>query len=86
MIKYLPRLKGKIKLKVINEKEKNIIYLDEGEQLIVKTLFKNKVGIEIKCKNRSLYVEDIISKDIKNLKIEQKELEKLREYNRKNNL
>ena len=73
-------------MKVIEEKNKKILYLDEGEEILVKTLFKNNVGINIKCQNHSLYVDDIISKKIKNMSIEQKELEKLKDYNSKNDL
>ena len=73
-------------MKVIEEKNKKILYLDEGEEILVKTLFKNKVGINIKCQDHSLYVDDIILKNIKNMSIEQKELAKLKDYNSKNNL
>ena len=83
---YLPRLKGKIKMKIIKEKEKDIIYLDEGEEILIKTLFKNNIGINIKCHNHSLFVDDVILKDLKNMSIEQKELKKLKEYNKNHNL
>lgn len=73
-------------MKVIKENEKDIIYLDDGEEILVKTLFKNNIGINIKCQNHSLFVDDVILKDIKNISIEQKELEKLKEYNKNNNL
>ena len=73
-------------MKVIEEKNKKILYLDEGEEILVKTLFKNNVGINIKCQDHSLYVDDIILKNIKNMSIEQKELAKLKDYNSKNDL
>ena len=73
-------------MKIINSKNKKILYLDENEEIVVKTLFKNNINVSIKCQNHSLYVDDVISKDIKNLKLEQKELEKLKEYNKNNNL
>ncbi len=73
-------------MRVIKEKIKKIIYLDEGEEILIKTLFKNNVGINVKCQNHALYVDDIILKKIKNISIEQKELAKLKDYNKKNDL
>ena len=72
-------------MKIIKENGKDMIILDEGEEIIVKTLFKNNIGIDIKCYNHSLLVDDVKLKDLKNMSMEQKELEKLKEYNKKNN-
>lgn len=72
-------------MKIIKENGKDMIILDEGEEIIVKTLFKNNIGIDIKCYNHSLFVDDVKLKDLKNMSMEQKELEKLKEYNKKNN-
>ena len=72
-------------MKIIKENGKDMIILDEGEEIIVKTLFKNNIGIDIQCHNHSLFVDDVKLKDLKNMSMEQKELEKLKEYNKKNN-
>ena len=78
MMSYLLRLKGKTKVKEIEEKNKKVIFLDEGDVLEVKTLFKNRVNIHIECKNNALYVEDILEQRIQQIKLEQEQLEKLK--------
>ena len=66
-------------MKIIEEKHNKVIVLREGEEITVKTLYKNKVNIQIKCKDHSLYVLDIEDKRLKQIKTEQEQLNKLKD-------
>lgn len=72
-------------MKLIEGEKQHELFLDEGEVLQVKTLFQNKITIQISCKNHTLYVEDIIQDRIKEIKLEQEELEKMEQKWKKEN-
>lgn len=70
-------------MKIIEENGQQVIYLQEGDNIFVKTMFKNPYTMNIKCLNHSLFINDIIDKRLKEIQIEQEELKKMREQNKK---
>lgn len=66
-------------MKIIKTETQNELFLDEGEEIQVKTLFHNKITVRISCKNHTLYIEDVIQDRIKEIHLEQIELEKMKE-------
>ena len=67
-------------MKIIEEDKKKIIYLDNEEELEIKTLFNSKIILHISCKNHTLYVEDIVEKRIQQLRLEQEQISNLDDY------
>ncbi len=80
---YLSQLKGKTSVKLIEEKNEKILILNEGEELRIKTLYKNKISLKVSCHDQALYVEDIIDKRIEQIKEEQIALASLKKQNKK---
>ena len=83
MMIYLSQLKGKTSVKLIEEKNEKILILNEGEELRIKTLYKNKISLKVSCHDQALYVEDIIDKRIEQIKEEQIALASLKKQNKK---
>ncbi len=70
-------------MKIIEEKKAKTLILEENDIVNVKTLKGNPITIEIKCINGCLLIEDVPSKRIKEVSMEQTELEALKQYNQK---
>ncbi len=65
-------------MKVIKKADKKIIYLEEKEIIEVKLLSKRVSSLIIMENNGSLLVENIDDKRIKQISIEQEEIEKMK--------
>ena len=70
-------------MKVVEENKRKIIILETNEEIEVKTLKRNPVTIKIECVNGCLLVDEVSSSKIKDISIEQEQLEKLKQYNQK---
>ena len=70
-------------MKIIEEKNVKTIFLDDKDSINVRTLKKNPVTIKIECVNGCLLVDEVSSSKIKDISIEQEQLEKLNQYNQK---
>ena len=70
-------------MKIIEEKNVKTIFLDDKDSINVRTLKKNPVTIKIECVNGCLLVDEVSSSKIKDISIEQEQLEKLKQYNQK---
>ena len=70
-------------MKIIEEKNVKTIFLDDKDSIDVRTLKKNPVTIKIECVNGCLLVDEVSSSKIKDISIEQEQLEKLKQYNQK---
>ena len=71
-------------MKIVEEKEKKIIVLDEGDVIEVKTLKGNPLLLRVECQEGCLLVDEINIKRIKEIGIEEVELAKLKQYNQRN--
>lgn len=70
-------------MKIIEENNIKTIFLDDNDSINVKTLKRNPVTIKIECVNGCLLVDEVSSSKIKDISIEQEQLEKLKQYNQK---
>ena len=70
-------------MKIIEENNIKTIFLDDNDSINVKTLKRNPVTIKIEYVNGCLLVDEVSSSKIKDISIEQEQLEKLKEYNQK---
>ena len=70
-------------MKIIEENNIKTIFLDDNDSINVKTLKRNSVTIKIECVNGCLLVDEVSSSKIKDISIEQEQLEKLKQYNQK---
>lgn len=69
-------------MKIIKEDTKTIAILKDGDILEVETMQGNPIHIEIKCIDGSFLVDEVTVKRIKEVKMEQEQLEILRKNNR----
>ncbi len=65
----------------IMEDGRKVVYLEEGEEIVIRTLNKNKVKVVVACKGHALFVDDVLEKKIKDIREEEQELKKLKSYN-----
>lgn len=72
-------------MEFIKEDEKTIAILKDGDVLEVQTLQGNPLHISIKCIDGTFLVDEITVKRIKEIKMEQEQLEILRKRNQKRN-
>ncbi len=68
-------------MKIIEEKNKKTIFLDDNDSINIKTLKGNPITIKIECINGCLLIDEISSSKIKEMSLEQEQLEKLKQYN-----
>ena len=68
-------------MKLYDDNKKKIALLENGDTLIVKTLKGNDIDITIQCIDGCLVVDEVYSKRIKEISMEQKEQQKLEKYN-----
>ena len=67
-------------MKIIQEKEKNLIVLEDGDYIVIKTLKGNPIELHVECKSGTLLVDEMNAKKIKNLKEEQKQATIMKSY------
>lgn len=72
-------------MEIIKEENKTIAVLKDGDILEVQTLQGNPIHIEIKCIDGTFLIDEVTIKRIKEVKMEQEQLEILRKRNRKEN-
>ena len=70
-------------MKIIEKKNKKTIFLDDNDSINIKTLKGNPITIKIECINGCLLIDEISSSKIKEMSLEQEQLEKLKQYNQK---
>ena len=63
-----------------NNKKKTVV-LDDGDLLYIKTLKGNPLTLKIECNDGCIYVDEVLSKRIKEISMEQQQLEALNRYN-----
>lgn len=69
-------------MEIIKEEKKTIAVLRDGDILEVQTMKGNPIRIEIKCVDGSFLVDEVTFKRIKEVKMEQEQLEILRQNNK----
>lgn len=69
-------------MEIIKEETKTIAVLKDGDVLEVQTLQGNPIHIEIKCVDGSFLVDEVTVKRIREVKMEQEQLEILRQHNK----
>ena len=70
-------------MKICDDDKKMVIYLDDGDILDLKTLKGNPITMTIKCLNGCLTIDEVHSKRIKEINMEQEQLKALEIYNKK---
>ena len=65
----------------MEENKKKIIILDTDEEIEVKTLKRNPISIIIKEKDGVLLVDEISAKRIKEIALEEEQVDILKKYN-----
>lgn len=68
-------------MKIMEENKKKIIILDTDEEIEVKTLKRNPISIIIKEKDGVLLVDEISAKRIKEIALEEEQVDILKKYN-----
>ena len=68
-------------MRIIEENKKKTVVLDDGDLLYVKTLKGNPLTLKIECNDGRIYVDEVLSKRIKEIRMEQQQLEALNRYN-----
>ena len=68
-------------MKIIEENKKKIIILDTNEEIEVKTLKRNPISIIIKEADGTLLVDEVSSKRIKEIALEEEQVKILKERN-----
>ena len=71
-------------MRILDNKKEKIIILEDGDILKVKTLKRNPLTLKIECKDGCILVDELLINKIKEIKREQKELEKIKLFNKKN--
>ena len=78
MMNYLPKLKGRTKMQVIKRKDKNIIILQNNDNLEIKTLQRNPLRLQVTVKDGTLIVNEVSLNTIEQVKLEQEQLQILK--------
>ena len=59
---YFLKLKGRIKMRVIQEKNKNIIILQNNDNIEIKTMQRNPLRLRVSAKDGTLIINEISKK------------------------
>ena len=68
-------------MKQINESQKKTtIILEEGEVLEIKTCREESEKVAVKCLNATLFIEELLTEDVRNMCNEKKAIQSLEKY------
>lgn len=68
-------------MKQINEKnQKTTIILEEGDILEIKTFKEESEKVAVKCLNATLFIEELLTEDVRNMCYEKKAIESMEKY------
>jgi len=71
---------------ILKREDKTVVVLKDGDILEVQTLQGNPLHIEIKCINGSFLIDEVTIKRIKEVKLEQEQLDILLKESRKKDM